>query len=147
MAAPNAELAIALRTTAARLRTDVSYQWGHMGMCNCGHLAQTITHLGRAEIHRSAMEREGDWEQQAIDYCPTSGYRIDDIIEALMELGMTRQDIGDLEKLRATDVLARLPAERRHLARNRREDVVLYMETWADLLDEQVARERADQAA
>ncbi|WP_243635867.1 hypothetical protein [Hymenobacter edaphi] len=38
----------ALRTTAQRLSTQAPYQWGHMGSCNCGHLAQTITRLSKA---------------------------------------------------------------------------------------------------
>lgn len=145
MARATVELVTALRTTAARLRGDTVYQWGHMGQCNCGHLAQTITNIGHAEIHRSAMVREGDWEQQANDYCPTSGYRIDDIIDALLDLGMQLSDIGNLEKLRDREVLARLPAEQRYLTRNRRQDVALYMETWAALLEEQLPA--ADSAA
>ena len=38
--------------TAERLSGDVSYQWGHMGMCNCGHLAQSIT--GLASLARAS---------------------------------------------------------------------------------------------
>lgn len=117
-----------------------------MGQCNCGHLAQTITNIGHGEIHRSAMVREGDWEQQAHNYCPTSGYRIDDIIDALLDIGMHLSDIGNLEKLRDRAVLARLPQQRRYLQRNRREDVVAYMEAWADLLEQQLLA-AADSAA
>ena len=41
----------ALRATADRLAApDARYEWGHMGGCNCGHLAQTVTTLSRAEI-------------------------------------------------------------------------------------------------
>lgn len=136
MARATVELVKALRSTATRLRSEVHYQWGHMGQCNCGHLAQTITQISHRDIHRSAMIREGDWEQQANDYCPTSGYRIDDIIAALMDIGMNPSDIGNLEKLRDDAVLARLPQGKRYLTHNRREDVVLYMETWATLLEE-----------
>jgi hypothetical protein len=146
MARATVELVRALRITANRLRTDTRYQWGHMGMCNCGHLAQTITGAGRAEIHRAAMVREGDWEQQADDYCPTSGFRIDDLIDQLLAIGVHISDIGNLEKLRDRAVLARLPAERRHLRRNRRDDVILYMETWADLLAEQLPADQRSAA-
>ena|GEM_PF-5845079 len=44
---------------------------------------------------------------------------------------MQQSDIGNLEKLRDREVLARLPSEQRYLTRNRRQDVALYMETWA----------------
>ncbi|ACY15993.1 hypothetical protein [Haliangium ochraceum] len=138
MARANVDLIRALRQTAERLRGDVHYQWGHMGECNCGHLAQTITRLDKRLIHAWALEREGDWAQQVHDYCPSSGYRIDDIITAMLDLGMARDDIEQLEKLADPAVLALVRArtgdERRHLRRNLRDDVILYMDTWADLL-------------
>ena len=30
----------ALRKTAKKLEKGARYQWGHMGCCNCGNLAQ-----------------------------------------------------------------------------------------------------------
>jgi len=136
MARANGDLIAALRESARRLSGDVSYQWGHMGTCNCGHLAQSITGLQGAEIHRSALVREGDWEQQANDYCPASGNLIDALLAAMFDLGLTRGDIGHLEKL--SD-----PAVVRHVGRplrfNRRDDVIAYMHAWADLLEESYA--------
>ena len=133
MARANPELISALRRTAQRLATDVSYQWGHMGMCNCGHLAQAITGLPGAEIHASALIREGDWEQQANDYCPTSGNIIDVVLAAMFDLGLTRADVRNLEKLADLEVLRRAG---RHLRFNNRDDVVRYMNAWADLLEQ-----------
>lgn len=138
MARPSPQLVRALRATAARLRTSVAYSWGHMGSCNCGHLAQTITKLDRAEIHRRAMERAGDWGEQALEACPASGYAIDHVLESMFALGLERRDVEELEELSNTDVLASLPEGRSPLARNSREDSVLYMETWADLLERQI---------
>jgi len=136
---PTPELIDALRKTAKRLAAStVRYQWSHQGSCNCGHLAQTLTNLSHAEIHSYAIERHGDWEDHAEDYCPTSGHHIDRIITAMMEIGMTRDDIGYLEKLDAPAVLYRLPLEQRNLTRTNREHVVLYMNTWADMLEEQL---------
>ena len=136
MARANLELIDALRRTAVRLASDVSYQWGHMGMCNCGHLAQSITGLAGAESHASALIREGDWEQQAKDYCPTSGNLIDVVLAAMFDLGLTRDDVRNLEKLSDLDVLR---SAGRHLRFNNRDDVVLYMRTWADLLEAEFA--------
>jgi hypothetical protein len=34
-----------------------------MGACNCGFLAQEITHLRKAEIHSRAMQSTGDWNE------------------------------------------------------------------------------------
>jgi hypothetical protein len=131
MARANSELIGALRRTARRLSGDVSYQWGHMGMCNCGHLAQSITGLQSAEIHQSALIREGDWEQQARVYCPSSGHLIDVVLAAMFDLGLTRDDVRHLERLSDPAVIRRVG---RHLRFNNREDVVIYMQTWADLL-------------
>lgn len=128
----------ALRITAQRLATQAPYQWGHMGSCNCGHLAQTITNLTKAEIHRRAMQRYGDWERQLIDYCPTSGLPIDDTIEEILAVGFTRQDLTHLERLSDPLIRAALPQEHRHPRHNHRDDVVLYLRTWAMLLENQL---------
>lgn len=129
------ELVIALRSTARRLAAGSSYQWGHLGQCNCGHLVQTVCRIAPAQIHRLALEREGDWEALANAYCPTSGLAIDQVIEELLNMGLTRDDIGHLEKLDDPAVLNALPGGHRWLRRNAREDVVLYMQTWAALLE------------
>ncbi|NVB79032.1 MAG: hypothetical protein HOV81_11590 [Kofleriaceae bacterium] len=129
------DLVIALRSTAARLAAGSSYQWGHLGMCNCGHLVETLCGLAPQQIHRFALEREGDWEQLANAYCPTSGYAIDDVITRLLDHGLTTEDIGHLEKLDDPRVLGRLGVL--YLRRNVREDVVAYLVAWADILDEQ----------
>ncbi len=132
MVTASRDLISTLRRTAERISGDVSYQWGHMGMCNCGHLAQSITGLAGAEIHQSALIREGDWEQQAKDYCPTSGNLIDVVLAAMFDLGLTGHDVRRLERLSDPAVLLRVG---RHLRFNNRDDVVLYMRTWADMLE------------
>ena len=127
----------ALRTTAHRLATEAPYQWGHMGSCNCGHLAQTVTRLTKAEIHARAMQRYGDWERQLIDYCPTSGLPIDQTIDEMLTLGFSRSELSHLERLSDPTVRRAIPFERRNALRhNQRDDVVLYLRTWADLLEQ-----------
>jgi hypothetical protein len=138
MARPTQELITALRSAADRIASGSDYEWGHMGRCNCGHLVQSITGLTQAEIHQSALIREGDWEGQAREYCPTSGLLIDSVIAAVLDVGMTLADIKHLEKLTDPVVLSRLPEERRYLQRNARKDVILYMRAWADMLDREL---------
>lgn len=135
MARPSVALVSALRGTAARLRSSVTYAWGHLGMCNCGHLVQTLCGLAPARIHTIALEGDGDWETIANAYCPTSGHAIDDVITSLVEAGLTTEDIGHLEKLDDPAILAALPGGHRWLRRNDRADVISYLETWADLLE------------
>ena len=134
-------LAEALRVTAQRLSEGDRYRWTHMGACNCGHLAQTVTFNTPATLHEFALERAGDWAEQTREYCPTSGYPLDYVIGALLNLGATLQELRDLERLCDETVLKRIPVERRREMNHRsREDVILYMETWADLLDERESR-------
>ena len=63
MAYPNRALILALEATHAKLKTSPLYAWGHLGACNCGHLAQVVTRKSAAEIHRLAVRRAGDWER------------------------------------------------------------------------------------
>lgn len=139
MARPTPMLIEALRQTARNLKNGASYQWGHMGGCNCGNLAQELTRLDKNQIHRYAMERYGDWNKQLDDYCPASQMPIDVIINEMVMAGLQIEDLKHLEKLDDRVVLLRLPLEKRHLRHNVREDVVTYMNTWASLLEEQFA--------
>jgi len=139
MTRANRKLIATLRTTAARLEQGAPYRWTHMGACNCGHLAQTVTHLSADEIRRYAHTRAGEWAEQGIEYCPTSGYPMDMILSSLFELGLNSQDLAELEKLSNPSVVRRLPAElRMTLSYRERDHVVAYMRTFADWLAEQL---------
>lgn len=146
MAIPSTGLIRALRQTAARIRSGSRFQWTHMGACNCGHLAQTVTALEPARIHSFAIEKEGEWADQAFDHCPTSGYRMDDIISALMELGLSSADIANLERLNDRTVLRRMPPGMREADYRDREHAVTYMEVWADVLEERMSKHDAEVA-
>ncbi len=138
MAKANPELIAAIRRAASKLQKESPYQWGHMGSCNCGHLAQEITRLSKKEIHARALRsRSGDWNEQLIDYCPTSGLPLDEVVSEMLEAGLDRQDLMQLEKLSNPLILKNLPHAGRPLSHNRRDDVVLYLEAWATLLEEQ----------
>ena len=84
-----------------------------------------------------ALEKAGDWAEHIVEYCPTSRYPIDHIITTMLDAGLSRRDLSDLERLRSNAVRTRLPDGHRTLDYRRREDVVLYMRTWAGLLDEE----------
>lgn len=138
MARPTPELIDALRRTTRKLKNGAPYQWGHMGGCNCGNLAQELTKLNRDQIHSYAMQRYGDWNDQVEDYCSTSQMPIDLVINEMLNAGLMLEDIKHLEKLDDRQVLARLSLEARYLKHNVRTDVIKYMNTWADLLEEQI---------
>ena len=59
----------------------------------------------------------------------------------MLEMGFTRDDLYRLEKLSSAVILDRIPEEGKPLKHNRREDVILYMDTWADLLEEKLLDE------
>jgi hypothetical protein len=138
MAKASRELIYALRKTVVRLHSGAPYQWGHLGSCNCGHLAQTLTHKSKGEIHSEALKRVGDWGDVSAQYCETSGLPIDDIIGAMLEVGLNLNDIGHLENLSDRKILSQLPAPERCLKHNNRNDVITYLSTWADLLESQL---------
>jgi len=131
----------ALRCTAKELSQRVDYQWGHMGLCNCGFLAQQITHLQKNEIHQYAMQRCGDWQEQLNDYCSSSGLAMDHLITALLDYGFDIDDLKHLERLSDRKVLAVFGHNKANLRFNVRTDVVRYLNAWADLLECQLLEE------
>lgn len=139
MARPNLDLIAALRRTARKIEQGSPYQWGHMGSCNCGNLAQEITKLTKAEIHAHALANgRGDWNEQLNEYCPTSGLPMDLLINEMIDAGLDSDDLKHLERLSDRRILNRLPENKRHLRHNYRDDVVLYISEWATMLEEQL---------
>ncbi|MCS6820541.1 MAG: hypothetical protein NZ551_01590 [Microscillaceae bacterium] len=139
MATPNLQVIQALRRTAQKLAQGAKYQWGHMGQCNCGNLAQEIVHMTEAEIHAHALRtREGDWSEQTAEYCGDSKLPLDSLITKMLEVGFTITDLQHLERLSDERILQRLPKEKRNLQYNLRQDVITYMLTWADMLEEEL---------
>lgn len=136
MANPSLKIIDALRKTASQLELGNRYEWGHMGSCNCGNLAQTITSFSRAEIQKYAIEKRGDWSEQLIDYCPTSGLPMDMIIEKMINFGFSRQDLHHLEWLSDKQVLNKMSIL--FLNRNLKSDTILYMKSWANLLEDEL---------
>ena len=138
MAAPHPRLIEALRETAYRMRQGGEYRWSNFGMCNCGHLAQTVTSKTPKEIHEAALEREGDWGQQALQYCGQTGLEIDTIIEELLALGLDRSDIQAIERLSDPKIRRRMGDTPTGVAHYARTDAIRYFEAWADILEEQL---------
>jgi hypothetical protein len=135
MAKANLNVIRALRLAAHALEASSSYQWGHMGSCNCGFLAQVVTSYTKEEIHRRAMLGFGDWSEQLNDYCPVSGRPFDDVISALIDLGFDADELRHLEKLSDPKILCEFPAEQRNLSHNVKAHAVKYMKVWAEQLE------------
>jgi len=138
MARSNPELIAAFRNTISKLKKGAPYQWGHMGACNCGNLAQELIYLSKEEIHRHAMTKSGDWNEQLNDYCPTSGYPMDLMISKLVDKGLSIEELKHLERLSDPKILVHIPLPKRNLlAKNNISDVIFYLETWLEILENQ----------
>lgn len=143
MAIPTTKLIAALRQTAAQLAAGAPYAWGHHGSCNCGNLLQVVTQLSKEEILRYAHTGTGEWTELAEEYCGVTNAPVSLLLARLQELGLTPTDIHHLEYLDSKDVLQRLPGGFRWLKRNLREHVVVYFETYAQWLEEQLIEQIA----
>jgi hypothetical protein len=135
MAFPTSELIEGLRTAAGELRNGAYYAWGHHGACNCGHLLQATTRLTKEEIVTWAHTGNGEWTELAEEACAVTGAPVNLLINKLGQLGLTPVDIHNIEYLDDREILNHLPGGFRWLKRNEREDVILYFETMAGLLE------------
>lgn len=147
MAQARPTLIEALRATAQRLQEGADYAWGNHGACNCGNLLQVMTSMTKTEILRLAHTGIGEWTELAEEYCPVSNLPADRLVGELMKQGLTPSDVHHIEYLDDRQVLDRLPGGFRWLQRNQREDVVLYMNTMADMLQERLDMENACNSA
>ena len=141
MAKASIELIEILRNTVENMERATTYQWGHMGSCNCGFLAQEVTRLRKEEIHTRAMQGHGDWTEQLNDYCPTSSLPMDNLITELLAAGFDTDDLKNLERLSDRKILDALSAEGRNLKYNIKPDVICYMKAWIALLETQLLEE------
>lgn len=138
MAHANIELINALRETALRLKNGAHYAWGNHGSCNCGNLLQVVTKLSKEEIIRYAQIGVGEWTELAEEYCAITDAPVNLLIHKLEQLGLTATDIHNIEYLQDKKVLEKLPGGFRWLKKNIKEDVIVYFETFADMLEERI---------
>ena len=135
MATASLRLIAAMRKTAKKLEKGAPYQWGHMGSCNCGNLAQELTNFTKEEIHATALRtRMGDWSEQTDEYCPTSNLPMDMMISALVKEGLEISDLQNLEKL--SDKIVLQKAGFSYMERNNRAHVIAYFYAWAEVLED-----------
>ena len=138
MAYASIELMKALREAARRLRQGVHYAWGHHGACNCGQLLQVLTKLDESAILAYAQSGQGEWTELGESYCDTSGAPFGLMISHLQNAGLTPTDIHHLEYLSDKEILRALPGGFRWLKKNVRQDLILYMEAFASILEEKL---------
>jgi len=128
----------ALRETASRLRSGAHYAWGNHGSCNCGNLLQVVTNLTKEEIIRYAQTGIGEWTELAEEHCAITDAPVSLLIHKMEQLGLTATDIHNIEYLQDKKVLEKLPGGFRWLKKNIKEDVILYFETFAEMLEDKL---------
>jgi hypothetical protein len=138
MANPTIALIDALHLTAANLRNGAYHSWGHHGACNCGNLVQSVTKFTKEEILRHAHTGTGEWTELSIDFCPITNAPLTLIFNKLEAIGLTPSDIHHIEYLSDRQVLNNLPGGFRWLKRNKKEDAIVYFETFATVLEEKL---------
>jgi hypothetical protein len=67
---------------------------------------------------------------------------VEEILDTLNYQGLSREDMRNLEYLSDESILSKLPGGKRYLEKNKREDAILYMRTWADILEEKDASKK-----
>ncbi|MFN3402856.1 MAG: hypothetical protein ACK40G_02100 [Cytophagaceae bacterium] len=137
MARPTLKLIEALRSAAKQIGNKSNYNWKDIGSCNCGNVAQILTGYDKKEITKFGIKKHGDWDMLSRLYRKDSGYEIDQVIFLMLDAGMILDDFTHLENLSDKRVLNRI-GENVYMKRDRREDVILYLNTWAQMLEEEL---------
>lgn len=136
MARPSNHLIETLRQVARNLEKGANYNWGNATKCNCAHLVQCLApEISDSALREVRQTRLDEWSEYANDYCPQNGAPTDQLLDALYAHGLSHEDIHQLEYLSNRDVLQALPGGFRALEHGKRQDVALYMRTWASLLE------------
>lgn len=151
--ARNALLA-AIEHAADDIEHGAPFEWGHVGRCTVGHIAQRLAAMSDREIVAAFEQTLDQWREHAAEYfdvaigdeplattesphqkCPQVGASMRRIYRLFHLAGLDAEDIGHLEFLSDPTVLAHIPPSRRaRLRRNDARDVVLYLRTMAHLL-------------
>ena len=137
----NKKLINALQIAIRQLKAGAPYEWGHVGRCNCGHLVQALVGISAGEIYRNFGQELDEWSEHSRDYCGVSGTPVEVLFDQLHAVGFSAEDIHHLEYLSDPKVLRALPGGFRHLRRNSRDDLTLYMETLVVLIAQEASLE------
>ncbi len=147
------KLITALRTAANALADGIfSYKWTNPYACNCGVLVCSILNKSSAELRQdllnACMTSEKDhtlntWKSMLGRHCPITGIPTNVIFRELLNTGLSQKDIINLEELSDGKILSKITMEKTSSAGIGKWDkvdvrcAILYMRTWADILEEE----------
>ena len=90
---------------------------------------------------RPALD-EGAWEPENVGACSLTGMSLDVVFETLASVGLDSNDVQHLERLTDPEIRRRLGTHNDHFPHNDRQNVIDYLNAWADLLEEQLSSEK-----
>tara|TARA_B100001758_G_C18114110_1_gene455211 strand:+ start:177 stop:674 length:498 start_codon:yes stop_codon:yes gene_type:complete len=133
-------LVLVIQETISRLELeDCEYQWTNQGKCNCGHIIQTVTGKTSASIHKIALNSQGEWTDHAKNFCVSSGLHVDILIEELLKIGISLDQIPHLEYLSSPKITRYIPNKMLPLNHKSKEDFIFYLQTWKKVLKKEIA--------
>lgn len=130
------------------------YHWAIPAACNCGILAQNILQISKTELS-ALMDNTGQcgWTKTSI-LCQETGQRINIIFEKLLSIGLTYQNIINLENLsdknieREMNICLFINEEiscfnkyfLSSFYRQSKEHLILYLEAWLRILEREQSK-------
>jgi hypothetical protein len=136
-------LTSALREAARRLNAGHYHNWGAVSTCNCGVLAQVLMGKTREDLRDLQGKSEnfiGTYTAMArrVLACPSTDIPFATVVRTLFNVGLTQKDINQLEYLTNPDVAERFEMQTKTAPHKTHPlEVALYMNIWADILEEQ----------
>ena len=120
----------------------IEYLWKEQPSCNCGIIAQCVSILPR-EIDglQTALIGKTDlftWSNYIEFHCTSTGEPLHYIFEKLFEIGLTKEDICDLEYLRNKDILKRANIDiySQYPYYEDKTNLIKYIAAWIAILEE-----------
>lgn len=153
-------LAVSLRRVAELLRNGrVEYEWDLSNQCNMGLIARAALGLSRNQFSKleKPVSHQPLWEERAEAYCPMTGIPEIKLFRVLHDVGFRFEDYGEAENLSNPDVVERIKHDGRFIETNERrnwfgrkipvtiqrrihrdeeQSLIVYLETWALLIEE-----------
>lgn len=155
----------ALNKVVDALKTDsVLYKWTQPSSCNCGLVVQALLGKNEHEIWsefiplQKALKGKNieqcSWKNAVHHFCSVSGKPLFEIFETLEKLGLAPKDMVHLEYLENPVILKNSKIATERVFFNlidtkeyptkyweKKENVVLYLESWVDILEKESLEE------
>lgn len=129
------ELIKAIRETIIDLEEGRKhYEWSECESCNCGLLAQNICGIDREQLTKKFGESPmscGVWSDD-VRFCTRTGDPIGEVIQKMLDVGLSAKDIQNLEYLSDPEILKEAGYE--SMSRSEKPHLIAYLKAWLNIL-------------